>query len=284
MTDVRCSPRQTDRHLNQSILLSLSKSNSSSHVLCAGCSRLLILSEGTPLTSEPLPGIVLMQIRRGNQFNVAQFDQTSAYWASAPHENLPILTLPPPPAPLILCPPPPPDEGSTPWPQGQPVSLWPTRLPLILLVYPSDPVRPGYNTWPRPRDGPIGVQGKCPFLYVCLQAALSGPCPIFTCGALFLVLSHKKITKKPHSNTILFGRLNFALKIKVFLSLGLFHCIQCHLTAFIQRSLTYSLLFPLLLFIHQALLLQPFEEKGSMSRSWKQCAEPYHTHSKVMMW
>lgn len=98
--------------------------------------------------------------------------------------------------PLILCPPPPPDEGSTPWPQGQPLSLWPARLPLLLLVYPSDPVRPGYNTWPRPRDGPIGVQGKCPFLHVCLQAALPGPCPIFTCVALFLMLSHKKLWKK----------------------------------------------------------------------------------------
>lgn len=176
--------------------------------------------------------------------------------------------------PLILCPPPPPDEGSTPWPQGQPLSLRPTRLPLLLLVYPSDPVRPGYNTWPRPRDGPIGVQGKCPFLYVCLQAALSSPCPIFTCTAPFFMLSHKKLRKK--TSAILFGRPNFALKIKVFLSLGLFHCIH-NLTAFIQRSLTFSLLFPLLLLFIRLCFFSPSKKKGSMSKS-------YHTHSKVMMW
>lgn len=103
MTDVRCSPRQTDIWINQ-YCCHWVKSNSSSHVLCAGCSRLLILSGGTTLTSEPLLGIVLMQIRRGNQFNVAQFDQTSAYWASAPHENLPILTLPPSPSPSFYAP------------------------------------------------------------------------------------------------------------------------------------------------------------------------------------
>lgn len=73
MTDVRCTPRQTDIWINQYPCHWI-KSNSSSHVLRAVCSRLLILSRGTPLTSEPLLGIVLMQIRRGNQFIVAQFD------------------------------------------------------------------------------------------------------------------------------------------------------------------------------------------------------------------
>lgn len=106
-------------------------------------------------------------------------------------------TYPPPRSPSPICSPPPHDVGSTPWPRGQPLSLQPTHLPLLPLVYTSDPVRPGDNTWPRPWDGLIGVQGKCPFASVCmLPCPAPGPYPY----ASFWALSHKHLKNNNNNN------------------------------------------------------------------------------------
>ena len=159
--------RQTEIKINQYPCHWI-KSTSSSHVLRGVCSRLLISSGGTPLTPEPLPGIVLMQIRRGT--NSSSHNSIRHLHIEHLHPMKIGQYLP-------AHPPLPPQPLAPQDPRGRlgPCSPTASRLPLLS---PPDPVRPGYNTWPRPRDGPIGVQGKCLFLVVCLRAALPGLCPV----------------------------------------------------------------------------------------------------------
>ena len=109
-----------------------------------------------------------------------------------------LLSLPP--CPHVLWPP----TGVAPHdPGGSLCPCSPPASPCLPLLSPPDPVRPSYNTWPRPRDGTVGVQGKCPFLWVRLWAALrplTGPRPIITCTALFFrTFSHTQTESHTHT-------------------------------------------------------------------------------------
>lgn len=139
------------------------------------------------LTPAPRPGIVLMQIMRGNQFSGAQFDQTSAYWASAPHENLPILA--PPPTPLLMHAGHPHTKWGAPGdPEG---SRCPCSPPTSLC---------GLLTTPLTLSGPATIPGPAPET-AWLEFKVNVPVPLSAGGsvqplsrhthAAFATLSHK---------------------------------------------------------------------------------------------
>lgn len=167
MTDVRCTPRQTDRNLNQSISLSLNK----------------VYFKFTRSQGRLQPAAHFVQGNSADPWATAR-DCPDANQEGEPiHRRTIRLDI----CILSICTPwksantypPSPNCPHIPWP---PTGVAPhdprgSLCPCLPLLSPPDPVRPSYNTWPRPRDRTIGVQGKCPFLCVCLQAALPGPYP-----------------------------------------------------------------------------------------------------------
>lgn len=150
--------RQTETRINQ-YPCHWVKSTSSSHVLWGVCSRLLILSGRLRWPRSHCRR--LFWCKSGGGTNSSSHNSIRHLHIEHLHPQktcqCPLFLLP-----YFLWPL---HRGAEPRdPGGSLCPRSPTTSPCLPPLSPPDPVRPGYNTWPHPRDGMSGVQGKCPLL------------------------------------------------------------------------------------------------------------------------